>query len=152
MTTFRARSSFEATHPDALAMYCSDGRFTESVEELLRELGFPRLDTLTLPGGPGLVELTSAPSAAIETARQALTFLIKGHRISRVVLIAHEGCGYYKSRFAYDSPDYSLRRQLADLRAAERWVQREHQGVTASSYFARVEDGHVVFEPVAPEE
>ncbi len=147
MNTFSARPGFDATHPNALAMYCSDGRFTESVEELLRDLGFPRLDTLTLPGGPGLVELTSAPSAAIETARHALTFLIKGHHITRVVLIAHEGCGYYKSRFAYDSPDYSLRRQLADLRAAERWVRGEHAGVEVSSYFARVTEARVVFEP-----
>ncbi len=151
MNTFRARPGFDATHPNALAMYCSDGRFTESVEELLRDLGFPRLDTLTLPGGPGLVELTSAPSAAIETARQALTFLIKGHRIARVVLIAHEGCGYYKTRFAYDSPGYSLQRQLADLRAAERWVRGEHPGVEATSYFARVDGGQVVFEPVLTE-
>ena len=45
---------YDAAYPDALAVYCSDGRFTRAVDELLAKLGHPRLDTLTIPGGPGL--------------------------------------------------------------------------------------------------
>ena len=44
---FQGRTAFHEEHPTALAVYCSDGRFTESVEELLRALGHERLDTLT---------------------------------------------------------------------------------------------------------
>ena len=51
MDSFSPRMRFEATHPEALAVYCSDGRFTDAVEELLHHLGYTRLDTLTLPGG-----------------------------------------------------------------------------------------------------
>jgi hypothetical protein len=46
---------YDRTHPAALAIYCSDGRFTRAVERLLKSLGHSRLDTMTLPGGPALL-------------------------------------------------------------------------------------------------
>ena len=90
--TYVAKHPFDASHPDALAIYCSDGRFTEAVEELLRHLGHARLDTLTLPGGPALLELNTAGFSQLETARTSSSFLIAGHGIKRVVL----GCRFHK--------------------------------------------------------
>src|SRR3954447_985255 len=97
-----AKVPFDATHPHALAMYCSDGRFTEAIEELLHSLGHPRLDTLTIPGGPALLDLTSSNLDGVEVMRTAASFLIKGHAIKQVVLLGHDGCGYYKARFPYE--------------------------------------------------
>lgn len=37
-----SKEKFEASHPDALAVYCSDGRFTDAVEELLHSM--PQVD------------------------------------------------------------------------------------------------------------
>ena len=51
--TFQSSTPYEPSHPKALAIYCSDGRFTQPVEDLLHSLGHARLDTCTLPGGPG---------------------------------------------------------------------------------------------------
>ena len=111
-----AKTPFDAKHPDALAMYCSDGRFTEAIEELLHGLGHARLDTLTVPGGPALLDLTSSNLGAVDVMREAATFLIQGHRIKRVVLLGHEGCGYYKARFPYESSEaMPLRRALIGL-------------------------------------
>ena len=105
---------FDAKHPHALAMYCSDGRFTEAVEGLLRDLGHARLDTLTIPGGPALLDLTSSGLGAVDVMRDAATFLIRGHAIKQVVLLGHEGCGYYKARYKYESTEAMRRRQLSD--------------------------------------
>lgn len=114
---------YDAKHPHALAMYCSDGRFTGAVEELLHGLGHARLDTLTIPGGPALLDLTSSTLGAVDVMRDAATFLIRGHGITHAVLLGHDGCGYYKSRYTYDSPEAMRRRQLNDLRQAARWVR-----------------------------
>lgn len=142
------RTRFDASYPDALAMYCSDGRFTDAIEELLHSQGFPRLDTMTMPGGPALVELTSSSMAANEVARSSLTFLVTAHHIKHVVLVAHAGCGYYKHKYAWESPEAMLRRQMADLRGAERWVRGNHKNVDVSAFYAWTKDGTVSFERI----
>jgi len=149
---FQAQGEYDPHHPSALALWCSDGRFTRAVEELLAELGQERLDTMTLPGGPALLETTSSSLTGVEIAREAASFLIKAHGIKQVVLVAHEGCGYYRTRYRYESPDAMQRRQLSDLRSAARWVSGSHSGVVARCYFASVVhtlDGpRVTFAPV----
>lgn len=139
---------FDPTHPHALAMYCSDGRFTEAVEGLLRGLGHARLDTLTIPGGPALLDMTSSGLSAVDVMREAATFLIRGHAIKQVVLLGHEGCGYYKARYAYESPDAMRRRQLNDLRQAAHWVRGAHEGLAVATYFATPEGEHVRFDEI----
>ena len=141
-----AKTPFDAKHPDALAMYCSDGRFTEAIEELLHGLGHARLDTLTIPGGPALLDLTSSNLGAVDVMREAATFLIRGHKIKRVVLLGHEGCGYYRARFPYESPDAMRRRQLDDLRQAARWVSANHDDLTVAVYFATPEENRLRFD------
>jgi hypothetical protein len=149
---FQARVPFEAHHPTALALWCSDGRFTRAVEELLESLGQPRLDTMTFPGGPALLEMTSSSLVSVENAREAASFLIKAHSIKDVVLIAHEGCGYYRARYRYESSEAMQRRQFADLRSAARWVSGTHPGVMARCFFAGVASTpngpRVTFSPV----
>lgn len=128
-------------------MYCSDGRFTESVEELFRSLGQDRLDTLTVPGGPCLLELTSSSVSAVEMMRASCSFLVVAHKIEEAILLSHEGCGYYKSRFPMDSASSLRARQLADLRGATRWLAQTHPKTRVHAFHASVEDGHVQFEP-----
>src|SRR5580700_8496082 len=116
--TFQARTRFQAAHPTALAFYCADGRFTEAVEELLRSLGHARLDTLTLPGGPALLNVWSSNMAEHGVASNAADFLVERHGIVQAVLVAHEACGYYRHRFPTERADAIRKRQVADLRAA----------------------------------
>ena len=142
---------FDAKHPHALAMYCSDGRFTEAIEKLLHDLRHARLDTLTIPGGPALLDLTSSTLGAVDVMRDAATFLIRGHGITQVVLLGHEGCGYYRSRYAYESPEAMRRRQLHDLNSAARWVRGAHAALSVATYFATPEGDHVRFDEVGLE-
>ncbi|MBK7397311.1 MAG: hypothetical protein IPJ34_13700 [Myxococcales bacterium] len=144
---FRAPIPFEPSHPDALAMYCSDGRFTHAVEALLAELGYPRLDTLTVPGGPAVLSIATASLGTFDVVRNALSFLVTGHAIAHVVLIAHDSCGYYKQRFPYESAEAMHRRQVGDLEAASKWIRGEHRKVEVTKFFAR-RDEHVEFERI----
>jgi hypothetical protein len=143
-----AKTPFDASHPPALAMYCSDGRFTEAIEELLHGLGHARLDTITIPGGPALLDLTSSSVDGVDVMREAASFLIRGHEIRHVVLVSHQGCGYYRARFPYESPDAMRRRQLDDLRQAARWVRTNHDNLVVASYFATPEETRLRFDEV----
>ncbi len=145
---FVASAPFEPSHPSALALYCSDGRFTDSVEQLLHSLGHARLDTLTMPGGPGLFNVWIAgmtDSTAIATGAR---FLIEGHRISRVIVIAHEGCGYYRKHVGALPQGEVRKKQEDDLRVAARALGTARSGLRVDGYYARVTEGRVSFDPV----
>ena len=146
---FVSREPYDAAHPRALALYCSDGRFTSAVEELLRTLGHDRLDTLTLPGGPALLVSTIAQVAEHQAVRKASAFLIRGHALTHAVLLAHEGCGFYRNRMPRDAADVIARRQVTDLRAAAAELLREHKSLDVRLYFASVAGERVTFTAVS---
>ncbi|MFO0618212.1 MAG: carbonic anhydrase [Polyangiaceae bacterium] len=139
---------YDHEHPDALALYCSDGRFTNAVAELLRSLGYPRLDTMTIPGGPALLEMGSAGLMEVDVIRKSTSFLITAHRIEHVTLLAHQGCGYYRSQFAYEDAAAIFERQLGDLRAGANYLRAVHPRVEVACYFARPEGGFVEFDRI----
>jgi hypothetical protein len=139
---------FVAEHPDALAVYCSDGRFTRAVEELLDGLGHTRIDTLTMPGGPALLDLSSAMPSDRDAVGRAVRFLIRGHSLQKVVLVAHEGCGYYRARHPTRPAEEIRGLQLADLKAAATILRLEHPSLVVSAYLACVVEGQVRFAPV----
>jgi carbonic anhydrase len=139
---------FDVSHPNALAIYCSDGRFTESVEQLLYGLGHGRLDTLTLPGGPALFNIWSASSSARQAMTEAARFLIEQHKIRRVILVAHKGCGYYKALCSGDAPQKIEERQRNDLALAARELRGPEGRVGTDLFYARVDGERVIFDPV----
>jgi hypothetical protein len=147
---FVATTPYEPTHPKALAIYCSDGRFTDAVEDLGRHLGHARLDTLTMPGGPGLLDTLHARLTDLEAITRSATFLIRGHAIEHAVLVAHAGCGYYRQRFGTQGADVIEGIQHAHLRLAGRALAGAHAGLDVHLFFARPSDGRVRFEPLGP--
>lgn len=142
------KATFDKKHPKALAIYCSDGRFTDSVEELVHGLGHPRLDVLCLPGGPALLDLGSASFSALEAMRTSASFLIRGHAIQHVTLVAHDGCGYYKERYRFETPEEIVKQQKDDLRIAKQWLIGSHPDLTIALYFAKPEGNKIAFEEI----
>jgi hypothetical protein len=140
---------YEARHPHALAIYCSDGRFTRAVEELLARLGHERLDTLTLPGGPALLDVASALPSDRDAVSRGARFLVRGHSLRAVVLLAHQGCGYYRARHPTRPDDELQALQRAQLVSAAAVLKLEHPKLEVTAYYARVVDGRIAFEPVA---
>jgi len=140
--------AFESGYPDALAVYCSDGRFTAAVDELLETLGHPRLDTLTIPGGPGLFNHRTSGYSDCDTFSRSAEFLIREHNITTVVLMAHQGCGFYGRKFPDLSPAQIEQRQRDDLRLAVRELTATHPRLRVAAYVAVPADGRVRFEPV----
>jgi hypothetical protein len=143
---FIAKMPYEAAHPHVLAVYCSDGRFTEPVEELAQHLGHERIDTLTLPGGPGLLNRWSADYMESDMVTRAANFLIQGHHIQEVLLLAHAGCGYYQQRHGALGPEFIAEQQLKDLEAAAEELRKAHPGIVVHKYFVRPLGTKIIFE------
>lgn len=148
--SFISESEFDASHPTALAVYCSDGRFNRAVEELLRHLGHPRLDTLTIPGGPGLLQHKTSGYSDCDTFSRSAEFLIREHHVTVVVLLAHEGCGYYARKFPDLSPEQIRARQLDDLRHASAELAETHPRLRTEEFIAVTHEGRLRFDPVRP--
>lgn len=146
--SFLSETHYTSAHPKAFAVYCSDGRFTEAVEDLLRHLGHARLDTMTMPGGPGLFNAWEASLFEADQARRAAQFLIRGHGIEHVVLLAHAGCGYYRQKYPGRPPSQMRKSQEDDLRVAAREIARTRAGLRIALYYASTEGERVRFDPV----
>ena len=146
---FVATVPYDASHPSALALYCSDGRFTEAVEELFKSLGHMRLDTLTMPGGPGLFNVWIAGMGDSTAISGGARFLIESHQIRRVLLIAHEGCGFYRKHLGGQTQEQIRAQQEDDLRVAARGLETARGGLRLDLYYATIAEGHVGFAAIA---
>jgi hypothetical protein len=142
---YESQVAFDAERVGAAAIYCSDGRWGIQMDEFLQEgLGLPRYDRLAVPGGAACLAghvLAYEERAALE---RQLAFLIKEHGLRRIVLIAHEGCAYYKD--VWIGGLTLAQAQEADLKRAADHIRARSVGVTTEAYFARVVEGRVVFQ------
>jgi hypothetical protein len=151
---FTSSHPFHAERIHAVAMYCSDGRYGEQFDEFLHEaLGLPRYDRMATPGGAACLAGHFVTYRQEDATLDQIRFLVESHHLERVVLIAHESCGYYL-RLLNTRPADLRAKQEADLhRAAER-LRGLHAGLQVDAFYARVEPSihgnRVSFDPITP--
>jgi hypothetical protein len=145
---YQSPTPYETGRIHALALYCSDGRIGEQIDDFLHEgLGLPRYDRLACPGGP--VALAGRLLTMWETrgVEDQLRFLVRVHAAKQAVLVAHEGCAYYGERLGIP-PERAKQEQRADLDSAGAAVQRIDPAIEVAAFFAHVEGTEVWFERV----
>src|SRR6185369_384850 len=103
---------------------------------------------MTLPGGPALLNRLSASYADADATTKAASFLIVGHGIEHVVLLAHAGCGYYRSKRPTETPEQMKARQIEDLRVAAKALAKVKADLDVSAYYAQPAGTHVNFESI----
>ena len=140
-----AQGPFEAQRIGAAAIYCSDGRYGEQMDEFLHQsLGLPRYDRIAVPGGAGcLGDHTHAFTEASSLERQ-LRFLIEAHELKRIVLIAHHQCAFY--HHAWLGMQTLKERQAADLERAANKIRMWYRNMEVDAYFANPINNRVTFE------
>lgn len=147
---FRAHAPYDAHHADTVVVRCSDGRFAESAEELVKNfLRAPSADELELPGGPaGLHTLSSTRYADYEVLWGKVRMLAEVHHTARFVIISHAGCAHYAGKYAGRAPVEIERTQLSDLVIVGQELKRRFPDAEVRAFFARPEEGKVVFDEV----
>lgn len=143
---FTSEIPFETERIGAAAVYCSDGRFGEQMDDFLHHaLELPRYDRVAIPGGAGCLAGYFAAIREEAALDRQLRLLIKVHGLREVVLIAHQDCAFYSTvRWRNVSLE---KQQFEDLAKAAMRI-RKFAAVDVSGYFARKVDGRVQFDPV----
>jgi len=145
---FESRIPFRKIRIHAAALYCSDGRVGDQIDEFLRHiLEIPRFDRLVVPGGPA--SLSQRPRAPEETKaiKEQLSFLVRAHGLRQVVLVAHSPCAFYRRRLEIPDSLHSAH-QLEDLKEAAHLV-RALAPLTVDAYIGRVVRARVQFYAVS---
>lgn len=145
---FESPTPYDENRIGAAAVYCSDGRMGEQMDEFLHQgLSLPRYDRVACPGGPVCL---SGRLMALWEARgveDQLKFLIRVHQLKEVILIGHTGCAYYRDRLAIPEARM-IQEQRADLERAAAVVRRIASSIEVRAYFAHRQGRSVRFEHV----
>ena len=144
--SFVSSIPYEAARIYAAALYCSDGRIGDHVDDFLHNgLGLPRYDRLACPGGP--VALSGRFQAFWDArgVEEQLRFLAQVHDVKTVVLITHANCAYYLKRLAI-SPNALETAQREDLARATVAVQRLMPAATVKRFMASMSGEEIRFD------
>jgi hypothetical protein len=143
---FESSIEFDSNRVRAVAVYCSDGRFGDQVDDLLHtHLKLPRYDRLVVPGGSACLAGHFETYREEEGLLEELSFLLKVHQVQQVVLIAHDGCAFYSERLRV-SPLQRETKQREDMQKAIRRVKQLDWDLKIKAYFARLAGTKVRFE------
>jgi len=148
-------SKIESVETQVLAVHCSDHRFQGALREFLDEtLGLKaNYDLLAVPGGPQcLAETPHLPKFAW-AGRKWFRFLIEAHSLQRVILIAHQDCGWYKWLAEYEAHGArglpARERQERDLGHVRDFLTADFPKLCVEMYYAEGNAaGEVAIEPV----
>jgi hypothetical protein len=142
---YTATLPFDAPRVGAAAVYCADGRYGEQMDQFLHDgLGLPRYDRIALAGGAGcLAGHATYERAALE---RQLRFLIEAHVLTRIVLIAHFDCGFYKHRVRLRPGRSIAQQQAIDLKQSADEIRLWYPQVQIEAYYANPAEGRVTFE------
>jgi hypothetical protein len=145
---FTSSIPYDPERVGGAAVYCSDGRYGDQMDEFLHVgLGLPGYDRVAVPGGGACLAGHLRAMRERGAMERQLRFLIESHQLRRVVLIAHEDCGFYKhlGRVTKGSLEAQQRHDLAETAAR---IREWGLSCAIEAYFARKADGTVRFEPV----
>jgi len=131
---------FAAPPIDSIVVYCCDGRFVDQIEDFLHNgLDLGDFDRLVVPGGAGRL-LDDSPMAK-------LRFMIRAHRLTRVVLIQHEDCGFYAEE-RHIAGDAQRRQRIADAKQVAARLNEDFPDLKIDAYDAVLDGREVAFEPI----
>jgi hypothetical protein len=131
----------------AAAIYCADGRYNDQTDDFLHNhLGLPRYDRVVIPGGAACLAGHTLAMRERGAFEKQLRFLVESHELRRIVLIAHEDCGFYRHLLRARGPLEPM--QAKDLLAVAGVIRTWSQGLAVDAYFARKSGDSVQFEPV----
>ena len=139
MASYQLDSRVESKPPAALVVHCGDHRLQAAFGEFLnKSLGLNgNYDLMVVPGGPqGLTLLEYLPKFSWASWRW-FRFFVENHEISRLILIQHQDCAWYKNLplHLHSSPEPRAR-QEEDLRKIGGVLKKDFPQLRVELYFA----------------
>jgi hypothetical protein len=138
MSSYQASSKVNRVESDVLVVHCSDHRFQAGIYEFLNlSLNLnENYDLLAIPGGPQCLTLAEYLPKFSWASWKWFRFLVEAHELKRMILIAHEDCGWYKQLpfHIFGSSD-PRQRQVEDLRRVKHALARDFPELQVELYY-----------------
>jgi hypothetical protein len=154
MPTYQGTATINRDGTEVLVVHCSDHRFQAGIREFLdRGLALgENYDLLIVPGGPQCLTLVEYLPKFAWASTKWFRFLVENHELKRLILIAHQDCGWYKSLPAHlHSSVVPRHRQEEDLRRAHRALMKTFPELGIELYYAGWDSNdRLTVEPIAP--
>ena|SRR3990172_3402676 len=153
MPSYESSAKVNHAETDVLVVHCSDHRFQAGLHEFLN--GGLHLngnyDLLVIPGGPQCLTLVEYLPKFSWAGWRWFRFLVEAHHLKRLILIAHQDCGWYKGLpFHLHASSEPRQRQEEDLRRVRRALGQDFPGLRVELYYAGWEaSNQVTFEAVS---
>jgi hypothetical protein len=139
MSSYQSSSKVNRADADVLVVHCSDHRFQAGIREFLDQglnLG-ENYDLLIIPGGPQCLTLVEYLPKFAWVGGKWFRYLVENHELKRLILIAHQDCGWYgKLPLHLHASSTPRERQEEDLRRAYRALVREFPEIRVELYYA----------------
>ena len=139
MPSYQPASKVHRDHTDVLVVHCSDHRFQAGLYEFLnRGLNLEEnYDLLVIPGGPQCLTLVEYLPKFSWASWKWFRFLVEAHSLKRMILIAHQDCGWYKELpFHLHASSDPRSRQEEDLRRVRHTLTKEFPELEVELYYA----------------
>jgi hypothetical protein len=139
MPSYVATSTVNRADTEVLVVHCSDHRFQAGIREFLDQ-GLKlneNYDLLIMPGGPQCLTLVEYLPKFAWAGGRWFRYLVENHELKRLILIAHQDCGWYKSLPLHlHSSAEPRQRQEEDLRRAHHSILKDSPELHVELYFA----------------
>ncbi len=139
MPIMQLSSTLRGPNAEVLAVHCSDHRFQAGFYEFLNsKLNLEgNYDLLVLPGGPQCLTLAEYLPKFSWAGWKWFRFLVEAHDLTRLILIQHQDCGWYKElpHHLHSSAE-PRQRQEEDLRRVRVALAKERPELSVELYYA----------------
>ena len=139
MPSYVSSSKVKRTSTDVLVVHCSSFRFQAGLHDFLNQgLNLSgNYDLLVIPGGPQPLTLVEYLPKFSWAGWKWFRYLVEAHDLKRLILIAHEDCGWYRELPLHLHTVSDLRqRQEEDLRRAKAKLTKEFPALRVELYYA----------------
>lgn len=139
MPSYASSSKVEHARTDVLVVQCSDNRLRAGLHEFLNQGLNLRSNyyLLAIPGGPQCLTLVEYLPKFSWAGWKWFRFLIESHELKRLILMAHQDCGWYRQLplHLFGSSD-PRQRQEEDLRRARATLTKDFPELRVELYYA----------------
>ncbi len=161
MESYTPAAPFADREATVLVVACSSNSLFPHLRQFLEKgLGLAEgsFDMLLVPGGPQFLLLTEYLPKFAWVGQKWINFLVERHGLSRIVVVSHEDCSWYKEerllpaflmRFGHEAGSLK-ERQKADLLDVAGSLRRSLPSIRVEAYYAeKGADGFLRFQPQA---
>lgn len=139
MLSYQSTSQVNRADAEVLVVHCSDHRFQAGIRDFLDrglKLG-ENYDLFIMPGGPQCLTLVEYLPKFSWVGGKWFRYLVDNHELKRLILIAHQDCGWYETLPLHLHSSAKPRdRQEEDLRRARSSLMKEFPEIVVELYYA----------------